>query len=373
MMMQGSEFIQRFKQYCPEWLAEDGDPVGLHIGTLNKNVDRIMMSLDVRPAVVEEAIAKKVDLLIVKHPPIFRAITRLTTDDVQTKMYADLIKHDIAVYAAHTNMDIISNGLNDWFCEGLEVFDTDYLVHTHTVKMKKLAVYIPQSDAKKMRQVLAEAGAGIQGNYHATSFTLNGTGRFTPNDDAQPTIGTANVPEQVQESKIEVIFPETRQTEIVAAMGKAHPYEEPAYDIYQLDNLTEKFGIGRVGELKEALPTEEFIQKVKKVFNLEGLRVVYPRTAKESIKRVAICGGSGEKFYREALAANADVYITGDVYYHTAHDMQETGMLVIDPGHYIESLCKEKMVTLFNQWKNEEDWDVEFLVSETSTNPFSFK
>ena len=224
-MMQGSEFIQRFKQYCPEWLAEDGDPVGLHIGTLNKNVDRIMMSLDVRPAVVEEAIAKKVDLLIVKHPPIFRAITRLTTDDVQTKMYADLIKHDIAVYAAHTNMDIISNGLNDWFCEALEVFDTDYLVHTHTVKMKKLAVYIPQSDAKKMRQVLAEAGAGIQGNYHATSFTLNGTGRFTPNDDAQPTIGTANVPEQVQESKIEVIFPETRQTEIVAAMVKAHPYE----------------------------------------------------------------------------------------------------------------------------------------------------
>lgn len=148
-MMQGSEFIQRFKQYCPEWLAEDGDPVGLHIGTLNKNVDRIMMSLDVRPAVVEEAIAKKVDLLIVKHPPIFRAITRLTTDDVQTKMYADLIKHDIAVYAAHTNMDIISNGLNDWFCEALEVFDTDYLVHTHTVKMKKLAVYIPQSDAKR--------------------------------------------------------------------------------------------------------------------------------------------------------------------------------------------------------------------------------
>ena len=160
--MQGSEFIQRFNQYCPEWLAEEGDPVGLHIGTLNKEVNRIMMSLDVRPAVVEEAIEKKIDLLIVKHPPIFRPVSRLTTDDIQTKMYADLIKHDIAVFAAHTNMDIIENGLNDWFCGALAVFDTDYLIHTHTVSMKKLAVYVPQEDAKKMRQALAEAGAGEQ-------------------------------------------------------------------------------------------------------------------------------------------------------------------------------------------------------------------
>ncbi|WP_431414371.1 Nif3-like dinuclear metal center hexameric protein [Enterococcus avium] len=373
MKMQGSEFIQRFNQYCPEWLAEEGDPVGLHIGTLNKEVNRIMMSLDVRPAVVEEAIEKKIDLLIVKHPPIFRPVSRLTTDDIQTKMYADLIKHDIAVFAAHTNMDIIKNGLNDWFCEALAVFDTDYLIHTHTVSMKKLAVYVPQEAAKKMRQALAEAGAGEQGNYQATSFTINGTGRFTPNAEANPTIGAANVAEQVQESKIEVLFPETRQTEVVQAMLAAHPYEEPAYDIYQIDNLAEKYGIGRVGELKEAMPTEDFIEKVKNAFDLEGLRVVYPHKTKETIKRVAICGGNGEKFYREAVAAKADVYITGDVYYHTAHDMQETGMLVIDPGHYIESLCKEKMVDLFNQWKNEEDWKVDFFVSETSTNPFSFK
>lgn len=371
--MQGNEFIQRFNQYCPEWLAEDGDPVGLHIGTLNKEVNRIMMSLDVRPAVVAEAIEKKIDLLIVKHPPIFRPISRLTTDDVQTKMYADLIKHDIAVYAAHTNMDIIDNGLNDWFCDALDVYDTEYLIPTHTIKMKKLAVYVPQTDAKKMREALAKAGAGQQGDYHSTSFTVNGTGRFTPNDQANPTIGSANVPEQVQESKIEVIFPETKQTQVVSAMLKAHPYEEPAYDIYQLDNLAENYGIGRVGELKEAVSTEDFIAKVKKTFHLEGLRVIYPHKVKKTIKRVAICGGSGEKFYRDALAAKADVYITGDVYYHTAHDMQETGMVVIDPGHYIESLCKEKMVDLFNQWKNEEDWKVDFFVSETSTNPFSFK
>lgn len=371
--MQGIEFIQRFNDYCPEWLAEDGDPVGLHIGTLNKQVERIMMSLDVRPAVVAEAIEKKIDLLIVKHPPIFRPIDRLVTDDIQTNMYVELIKHDIAVYAAHTNMDIIDNGLNDWFCELLAVKDTSYLIPTHTVKMKKLAVYTPQTEAKKMREVLSTAGAGEQGNYHATSFTINGTGRFTPETAANPTIGSVNVPEQVQESKIEVIFPETKEKQIITAMLAAHPYEEPAYDVYTLDNLTQTYGIGRVGELEQALTTEEFIQKVKKTFDLSGLRVVYPYKEKETIKRVAICGGSGEKFYRNALAAEADVYITGDVYYHTAHDMQETGMLVIDPGHYIESLCKVKMVELFEQWKNEEGWSVDFFISETSTNPFSFK
>lgn len=371
--MKASKFIERFNQYCPEWLAEPGDPVGLHVGTLNKDIQRVMMSLDVRPAVVAEAIEKKIDLLVVKHPPIFRPIDRLVTDDVQTKMYADLLKHDIAVFAAHTNMDIIPNGLNDWFCELLGVEDTTYLVESHSIPMKKLAVYVPMDQAKEMRTALAKAGAGKQGNYEATSYTLSGTGRFTPVGDANPTIGEVNQPEQVQESKIEVIFPETVANQVVAAMLAAHPYEEPAYDVYTLDNLPLKYGIGRIGELAQPVSTEEFVQQVKKAFDLEGLRVVYPKQAKEMIQRVAICGGSAEKFYKDAVRQDADVYITGDVYYHTAHDMQETGMVVIDPGHYIETLCKEKMVALFNQWKDEEDWNVSFFVSEVSTNPFSFK
>lgn len=371
--MQGTEFITRFEKYCPQWLAEPSDPVGLHIGTLNKPVKKVMMSLDVRPAVVQEAIEKKIDLLVVKHPPIFRPVERLTTDDVQTKMYADLLQHDIAVYAAHTNMDIIENGLNDWFCELLGVKNTRYLVETHQIRQKKLAVFVPNENAKALRQALAKAGAGKQGNYEATSYSVNGMGRFTPTLGAKPAIGQVGTPEQVQETKIEVIFNEQLEETVVAAMKAAHSYEEPAYDIYALDNGAKKFGIGRVGELAQAQATEDFISLVKQQFQLAGLRVVYPKVKKEQIKTVAICGGSGEKFYRQAVAAQADVYITGDVYYHTAHDMQETGMLVIDPGHYIEQLCKEKMVAQFNQWKNEESWDAEFIVSETSTNPFSFK
>ena len=116
MSIKAQDFIKKFESYCPQWLAEEGDPVGLHIGTLDKPIQRVMMTLDVRPEVVAEAIEKKIDLLIAKHPPIFRPVKRLITDSPQEKMYADLLKHDIAVYAAHTNMDIIEDGLNDWFC-----------------------------------------------------------------------------------------------------------------------------------------------------------------------------------------------------------------------------------------------------------------
>ncbi|MCA5013379.1 MULTISPECIES: Nif3-like dinuclear metal center hexameric protein [unclassified Enterococcus] len=372
MSLNGKEFIEHFEAYCPQWLAEPGDPVGLHIGTLNKEVNRIMVTLDVRPEVVAEAVEKQVDLIIAKHPPIFRAVKRLDTDDPQTKMYADLLKHDIAVFAAHTNMDIIDNGLNDWFCELLEIENTTYLTKTHTVGYKKLAVFVPVEAAPQMRQALGQVGAGSQGDYQNTSYSLIGTGRFTPLEGADPTIGRIGQEEAVQEAKIEVIFPETIQADVIEAMLKAHPYEEPAYDVYTIENMTKEFGLGRVGELPKAMIFSEFVEKVKHVFDLEGLRIVCA-DEEQMIQRVAICGGSGEKFFRDAIKKQADVYITGDVYYHTGHDMLTEELAVIDPGHYIEQLCKPKLVELFNQWKKAYNWDVTFIESQVDTNPFQFR
>lgn len=370
-MMQANEFIKQFEAYCPLWLAEEGDPVGLHIGTLDKPIERVLVTLDVRPEVVAEAIEKQSDLIIAKHPPIFRPVKRLDTDDPQTKMYADLLANNIAVYAAHTNMDIIPNGLNDWFCELLGIENTQYLTQTHTIKEKKLAAFVPTEQAAAMRETLAQAGAGVQGNYTATSYSTTGVGRFTPIADAQPTIGAVGVPEQVQETKIEVIFPETKEQQIIQTMLAAHPYEEPAYDVYSLENGGQSFGLGRVGELAQAVPLADFIKTIKQVFQLDGLRVITHEPEK-LVKRIAICGGSGEKFYPDALRQNADVYITGDIYYHTGHDMLAHGLTAIDPGHYIESLCKSKLVALFDQWKQANDWQVDFIISTADTNPFTF-
>lgn len=372
--MIAKDFIKRFEAYCPLWLAEKGDPVGLHIGTLDKPIKRVMMTLDVRPEVVQEAIEKKIDLIVAKHPPIFRPIERLTQTDPQTKMYLDLVKHDIAVYAAHTNMDIIPDGLNDWFCEMLGIEVEDFMTQTHQVKFKKLIVYVPIEAAAKMRQALGEAGAGEQGNYQFTSFQSVGISRFTPMMGAHPAIGSVGVPESVQEAKIEVLLPETIEAEVLRAMYAVHPYEEPAFDLLSLGNDPIKYGIGRVGHLPQPMLIEDFVTRVKNVFELDGLRLVEPVVhPKKMVQKIAICGGSGGNFYPDALKKGADVYITGDVYYHTAHDMQANGLTVIDPGHNIERVCILRFIEKMNAWKKAEKWDVEFIPSITNTNPFQYR
>lgn len=371
MIISGKQLIQRFDAYCPQWLAEKGDPVGLAIGTLDKEVQRVLITLDVRPEVVQEAIDKKIDLIIAKHPPIFRPVTRLTTDDPQTKMYADLLKNDIAVFAAHTNLDIMKDGLNDWLCAALDIKETTYLRETHVINYKQLSVYVPVEQAQAMRDALSNAGAGQQGNYQKTSYTLIGKGRFTPVASAKPAIGLLNQETTVQEAKIEVIFPETLQEAVLAAMYAVHPYEEPAFSIHTIENQQQRFGIGRVGMLEAPLPLEEFVGIVKATFGLDGLRLI---TANQQamIQRVAICGGSGEKFFMDAKRMQADVYITGDVYYHTGHDMLANHLPVIDAGHYIEQLCKSKLVQQLNEWKKNEDWEIMFMESKVNTNPFTF-
>lgn len=372
MKVTGQEFIDRFEEYCPQYLAEAGDPVGLHIGTLNKPINRVMMTLDVRPEVVQEAIDKKIDLIVAKHPPIFRSIKRLTTDDFQTKMYADLLKHDISVYAAHTNMDIVKPGLNDWFCEDLELEVVDFITPTHRFGYKKLVIYTPRSHSLILREALGKIGVGSYGeNYEFCSFTSNGQGRFKPINEAKPYIGSLDEIEVVEEDKLEFIFPEKLESKVIQTIIKTHPYEEPAFDIFDITNIKDTYGLGRIGKLKEPVSLIEFTQKVKRTFNLDGLRLITD-TKDKQIQTVAICGGSGEKFYRDALRKGADVYITGDVYYHTAHDMIEEKLSVIDPGHYIEQRCKEKYVELFNTWKVENNWDISFIMSETNTNPFEF-
>ena len=369
MILTGTDFITQFESVVPLELAEENDPVGLHIGTLNKPIKRVMMTLDVRPDVVQEAIDKQVDLIVAKHPPIFRPVKRLLVDDFQTKMYADLLKHDIAVYAAHTNMDIVDDGLNDLFCEMLGVVPTDYLRKTHDYFYRKLVVYIPKTHAQMLRDELGKAGIGQFNDYDYTSFSSEGTGRFRPLAGANPTIGHINDVTAVEEEKVEVVFLPHQYGKIQEIIANVHPYEEPMIDVFTLENMSKTYGIGRIGTLSQPVLLLDFVETVKNTFGLNAIRLTTDAKDK-SIQTVAICGGSGEKFYKDALRKGADVYITGDVYYHTAHDMIEDGLTVIDPGHYIESACKSYYVDLFNEWKQQNGWDVTFLASDVDTNPF---
>ncbi|MGT2910703.1 Nif3-like dinuclear metal center hexameric protein [Streptococcus cameli] len=261
--MLASQLIQRYQAFCPPELSMEGDVSGLQIGTLNKEISRVMVALDIRETTVQEAIEKQVDLIIVKHAPIFRPLKNLVSDDLQTQIYLQLVKHDIAVYVSHTDIDVVEGGLNDWFCDALEITN---------------------------REILHETQPG--------------------------------------------------------------------------------YGIGRVGTIEEQT-LEEFALKIKEIFSLDSVRLVtYAHQKDQYIQKVAICGGSGDSFYKDALAKEADVLVTGDIYYHTGQEMLTQGLLGIDPGHHIEVLFVKEIAKKLSQWKAEEGWDIDVLASTVSTNPF---
>ena len=374
--MKLKELLAVFESYCPPSMAMKGDFCGLQIGRMDRDIQKVLFTLDVRPEVVQEAIDLGVDLIFAKHQPIFKPIQALTDQTAQSAMYLDLIQHDIAVYVAHTNIDIVPDGLNDWFCERLDLQVTDFLSLTHAFNEQKLVVYVPQSHAEQLRIALGAVGAGLQGNYQATSFTSSGIGRFTPNEWANPTIGANNQAEAVEEERIEFLVKNTLLPTVLATLKQVHPYEEPAYDIFDLAPFSassQNYGIGRVGKLAQPETLADFCQRVKTAFGLEHLRIIFPPKQadwQQVVQTVAICGGSGEKFYREALQKGADVFITGDVYYHTAHDLQANQLITLDPGHHIEVLFVEKLLEKFTDWQKQYHWEVDFLASKVDTNPF---
>lgn len=368
----GYDLIQKLEEFAPKYLAEEGDPVGLAIGTLDKPIKKVLVTLDVRPEIVDEAIEKNVDLIIAHHPPIFRPAKNLVTDDPQINMYANLLKNDIAVYAAHTNLDVATNGMNAWLAKAIGLLDTEIMKVTKQEKYKKLVVFVPLSDKEKMIQALTLAGAGEIGpNYKDSTYTVEGIGSFRPVNQAVPHIGQLDKIEEVKEARIEVMFPERLTAVIEKALFSEHPYEEPVYDIYTIENYVDVYGFGRVGNLEKPISVDDFATKLKELFGVSGLRYI-TNNPTQMIQRVAICGGDAGKFYPDAIKKGAEVYITGDVYYHVGHDMLAAGLSAIDPGHHIESICKKELSILFSTWGKELDWNLEIIESTLNTDPYRF-
>lgn len=366
----GHEVIQLFEQFSPKRYAMEGDKIGLQVGRLNKPVERVLVALDVLEEVVDEAIEKDIQLIIAHHPLIFRPLKSIVTSDPSGRLLEKLIKHDIAVYAAHTNLDVAKGGVNDLLAEALGLTETKILVPTLQDALKKLAVFVPVDHAESIRQALGQAGAGFIGEYSHCSFSTDGTGRFMPGEKTNPYIGQAGQLEKVEEIKVETIYPKSLEKAVLSAMLKAHPYEEVAYDIYSLDNEGETLGLGRIGKLKESMTLHEFAKFVKEKLDVKGVRVVGQLTAK--VRKVAVLGGDGNKYFQAAKFQGADVYVTGDFYYHTAHDALAVGLNVVDPGHNVEKVMKvgtaNKMMTL----ATEKGFDVQFIPSAVHTDPFTF-
>ncbi|HWL22968.1 MAG TPA: Nif3-like dinuclear metal center hexameric protein [Ureibacillus sp.] len=367
----GNEIIQLFESWSPKKLAcMENDPIGLAIGTLNKSISKVLVTLDVNEAVAEEAIANECQLIIAHHPPIFRKLSNLRTDTPAGKLYEKLIKNDIAVYAAHTNLDVAEGGVNDLLFDALELENRQVLEQTYSENLMKLAVFVPDGHAESVRFALAKVGAGHIGDYDSCSFSSHGEGRFRPLEGANPYIGEVGEMEVTEEVKIEVVFPTSMKNKILKAMLNAHPYEEPAYDFYTMAVETNVQGLGRVGTLKQPMSLEQFANHVKTHLHVPAVRVV--GDLQTEISKVAVIGGDGNSYIYSANRVGADVFVTGDIKFHVAQDAQSLGLNIVDPGHHVEKVMIKGVADKMKQLCMDKKLDVQFIQSEIHTEPFIF-
>lgn len=372
MFANGHTVVQLMEKLAPKHYAMENDKIGLQLGTLNKPVKKLLVALDVTSEVVDEAIEEGADLIIAHHAIIYRPLAKLDTSTPAGKLYEKLIKNDIAVYISHTNLDVADGGMNDWIADlvGISPDGRQCLEEIHTDKLYKLVVFVPESHHEQVLEALWRAGAGEIGNYSHCSFNIKGTGTFIPGPNTNPYSGTQGKLERADEVRIETIVPHSIHRKAVQAMLKAHPYEEVAYDLYSVDLKGRAFGLGRSGKLERETTLGELAERIKSAFDVPAVRIV--GDLNRPIRKAAVLGGSGSRYVRHAIFTGADVLITGDIDYHTAHDALADGMSIIDPGHNIEKVMKRQTADWLNNQLKEAKSDTVAIASKLNTEPFTF-
>lgn len=349
------EIVRELKKWAPLSLKESWDNPGLLIGSPNESVKKVMVTLDVMMETVDYAIAHRIDLIVSHHPVIFSGQKSLRTDTYDGEMYQKLLANHISVYSAHTNLDSADGGVNDVLANLLGLQHTEGLIPVQEDKLYKIVVYVPESHGQAVRDALGQHGAGYIGSYSDCSFTAKGEGRFKAHEGTNPYIGTVGQLETTPEERIETIVPQSILADVLKAVVAAHPYEEPAYDIYPMINKGHTFAMGRVGDWPTPEPAGIVLQKIKRTLKRQALS--YAGDVDTMVSRVAVLGGAGASLMKEAKAAGAQLYLTGDVKYHDAQEAIKLGLVIVDGGHFgtevpvVASLCKRlEKASLLKQW-----------------------
>jgi dinuclear metal center YbgI/SA1388 family protein len=363
--MQIKDITNYLESIAPLAYQESYDNSGLIVGDKNAIVKKVLITLDCTEAVVDEAIKEKCQLIVAHHPIVFSGMKKFNGKNYVERTVMKAIKHDIGIYAIHTNYDNVMNGVNSMICEKLGITHTRILAPKKDL-LKKLFTFIPLAAYERVRQTIFDAGAGYIGNYSEASFNTTGTGTFKGNEKANPSIGKKGKLEHVEEGKLEVIFPAHIEGRVVQALKDAHPYEEVAYDIVSLDNALQTVGSGMIGRLKKPLDEVAFLKKVKKVLNA-GI-VKHTPLLGRTVQTVAVCGGAGRFLLPDAIASKADIYITSDIKYHEFFDAD--GQIVLaDVGHYeSEQFTRD----LLFRHLSEKFPTFAFLLSKVHTNPVNY-
>ncbi len=362
------DVAEALEAWAPPGSAQSYDNVGLQVGDARRRVERAVVALDLTPAVIEEARARRATLILTHHPLLFRPLRRLTPEGFVNGLALRLAEAGIALYSIHTNLDAAHGGVSFALAEELGLTEVRFL-EPLADSLYKLVVFVPRTHLGAVREALAAAGAGRIGDYEACAFAVEGTGYFRPGAGARPFIGEAGGPlETVEEVRLEVEVARWDLARVVRAMKAAYPYEEVAYDVYPVAQPGTRTGLGAVGRLPEPEPLRAFLRRVAERLDAGSLRYVGDDEAR--VETVAVCGGSGSDFVRHALRAGADAYVTADVTYHTFFDVLDAEgrprMAFIDAGHYETEAVTEKLLC---EWLRARFPSVEWFRTRTRTSP----
>ena len=357
------------EDWAPQAIAWEKDNIGLQIGDGNKRVRNILLALEVNSEVIREAKRKSVDLIITHHPLIFRPLESLDTSEDVGKFVHELIQSSISVYSAHTNLDFTQGGVSFALAEKLELRNTDFLLR-HNHDMKKLSVFVPPEQVEAVAEAMADAGAGVIGDYERCCLRIEGTGTFRPPEGAKPFLGRVGSFEKVKEVRLDMLVPGWRVPRVIAAMRKAHPYDEVAYDLYPLDNEAGDVGEGAIGDLAAPTTLRSFLGKVRRNLAVQNLR--YTGDVAALIKRVAVCGGSGGALLSVAISKGADAFVTADVKYHTFHAASGK-IALIDAGHHeTEYPALQVVADRLKKGLTQKGKGIKVMIAKTKTNPIKY-
>ncbi|WP_347298613.1 Nif3-like dinuclear metal center hexameric protein [Dolosigranulum savutiense] len=363
------DIISQIAQFAPPHLAEDWDPIGLIFGTKDQRVSKVMVALDLDQDTLQEAIDQEIDLIVTHHPPIFNKLQTLNGEDPRRQQYIALIKHEIALYVAHTNLDAATGGVNDWLADAIEMSsDRKIVTITQQESQYQLTVFVPEAEKQTVAEAILEH-ITFSDHYADVYYESSGMGHFTPKVGADPAIGTVGQPEETVESRLEFLVNESELSPVLTALHDAHPYEEPVYNVVQLQSSGQAYGYGRVGTVGKSTP--ELAEHIMKTFDVSGVRYgTHDETRVH--ERVAIFGGAGSSSFEAAKQKGATLYITGDISYHTAQDMMRAGLDFIDMGHYTEHIIVPRLAEKLEAFNQEQNWSIEVQEATCQSDMFQY-
>ena len=359
------ELVKYLEQLAPLSLQESYDNSRLQVGNSRKSIKSALITVDCTEDVVREAKRKRAGVILTHHPLIFGSLRSIAGNNYVERTLELAIKNDIAIYAIHTNLDNIYSGVNSKICDKLGIREKNIL-RPKRGGLKKLYTFIPVDYAEKVKNALFKSGAGRIGEYSEASFSSEGFGTFLASDSTKPHVGKKGVRHTEREVKLETIFPDYLESQVLTALLNSHPYEEVAYDIVSLDNINQMVGSGMIGELRENVSEMEFLKKIKRVMKARGLR--YTKLLGKKISRIAVCGGAGSFLLQDAIDAGADLFLSSDFKYHQFFDA-DNKIVIADIGHYeseqfTKELIHDLIMKKFPRFA--------LHLSETVTNPVKY-